>query len=91
MPPLFRRIHLREGWQEEVSTTDVHLAAVLLPLVASIAAVPTSAVVFAFGHVDIQHSAVEVTAVESGNGRFALTVIIHFNQSKPRHFRFAGP
>src|SRR6476469_1258551 len=54
----------------------------ILPLAAFIAPVSTGAIVFGFGFVDTQHPAVQVTTVESGNGLFSVTIIVHFHESK---------
>jgi hypothetical protein len=54
-----------------------------LPPATVISAVSTAAtILFWPSFVDIQRPAVQVTAVESGNGLFSLAVIAHFDEAK---------
>ena len=55
----------------------------ILPLATAISAVSTAAtILFGPSFIDIQRPAVQVTAVESGNGLFSLAVIAHFHEAK---------
>ena len=75
----------RETWRlwRLASLLSTRSPAIVLPLPAAVAAVSTAtAIFFGLGFIDIQRPAVQVTAVESGNGLFSLTVIAHFYESK---------
>jgi hypothetical protein len=61
------------------------LPAFVLPLAAAVAAVPTAAAAAIFlrpGFVDIQRSAIEFSAIESGNRALRFVIRAHFHEPK---------
>jgi hypothetical protein len=55
----------------------------ILPLATAISAESTAAtILFGPSFIDVQRPSVQVTAVESGNGLFSLSVIAHFHEAK---------